>query len=434
MAHNSLSLNRLAALQHRDYRLIWVGQFFSMIGSQMQTVAINWHIYALLRGQSYTLHLFGQAIPLNAEALGLGTLGLVRVVPIIVFALLGGMVADTVDRRRILIATQMLSAVLALILAMLTLGGWATIVMIYLITAATAAIAAFANPARQALIPNLVPRQHLTNAISLNTLNFQVAAIAGPALAGLMVGQFSLGVVYAVNALSFVVVIATLAVMEYRGQVMDNGSGLGWSALMEGLRFVFQTRIIMGTMLLDFLATFFSSARTMLPIVAGDILKVGPGGYGLLATADSVGALVAGALVSLRRDIHRQGVVLLVSVAIYGMATALFGLSTVFPLSYVLFALTGAADTVSMVIRGTIRQLMTPDQLRGRMTSVNMIFFMGGPQLGELEAGLVASALGVPFSIVSGGVATVLLTALIAWRYPKLRQFTRDMIEATPAM
>ncbi|MGH2543509.1 MAG: MFS transporter, partial [Ardenticatenaceae bacterium] len=212
----------------------------------------------------------------------------------------------------------------------------------------------------------------------------------------------------------------------YRGQPAESGAGLGWAALMEGLRFVHRSRIIWGTMLLDFFATFFASARTMLPIIAGDILHVGPAGFGLLSTAQPVGAVLAGAATALRKDIHRQGVVLLVSVAFYGAATALFGISTVFALSYLLFGVTGAADTVSTVIRGTLRQLMTPDRLRGRMTSVNMIFFMGGPQLGELEAGLVAAVLGAPFAIFSGGVATILLTGWVAWRYPRLRNYTSE--------
>jgi MFS family permease len=190
-------------------------------------------------------------------------------------------------------------------------------------------------------------------------------------------------------------------------------------------------------MLLDFFATFFSSARMMLPIIAGDILHVGPAGFGLLSTAQPVGAVLAGAATTLRKDIHRQGIVLLVSVAAYGAATALFGITTIFALSYVLFGITGAADTVSTVIRGTIRQLMTPDRLRGRMTSVNMIFFMGGPQLGELEAGLVASLLGAPFAIFTGGIATILLTGWVAWRYPRLRNYTSEteaaLQQAVPA-
>jgi hypothetical protein len=188
-------------------------------------------------------------------------------------------------------------------------------------------------------------------------------------------------------------------------------------------------------MLLDFIATFFSSARTMLPIIASDILGVGAVGYGWLATADSVGAVIAGSTLATRGEqLRRQGPLLLVCVVIFGAATAVFGLSTSFVLSFAMLMLVGASDTVSMVIRGTVRQLSTPDALRGRMTSVNMMFFMGGPQLGELEAGLVAAAFGVPFAIFSGGVATVLLTLLIAWKFPILRNYdTPVAVEAAAA-
>lgn len=426
MANNNASTHRLVALQHRDFRLLWFGQLVSTIGSQMQIIAINWHVYELLRGESYTLSLFGREIGLNAGALGLGALGLVRIVPIILFALLGGMLADTRDRRQLLIWTQSAAALFAAILSAITLTGHASIPAIYLLTAAGAAAFAFDNPARQALVPNLVPLEHLTNAVSLNTLLWQIGTIVGPALAGVLVGAFDIGLVYAINALSFVAVLIALLLMHYRGHAAAEDTGLGWKAMIEGLRFTYGSRIIWSTMLLDFFATFFSSARTMLPIVAGDVLGVGVEGYGLLSTAQPVGAFIAGAILSLREDIHRQGVVLLLSVAVYGLATALFGVSTLFALSYFLFGLTGAGDTISTVIRGTIRQIMTPDRLRGRMTSVNMIFFMGGPQLGELEAGLVAAALGAPFAIFTGGVATVLLTGWVAWRYPKLRNYTSD--------
>ncbi len=426
MTNNTVSTHRLVALQHRDFRLLWLGQLISTTGSQMQIIAINWHIYELLRQQDYVVSLFGRKITLAAEALGLGTLGLVRILPIVFFALLGGMLADTRDRRRLLIWTQSAAAVFSAILAGITLTGHASVAAIYLLTAAGAAAFAFDQPARQSLVPNLVSREHLTNAVSLNTLLWQIGSIVGPALAGVLVGMFHIGLVYAINAASFMAVVIALLMMRYRGRAAAENTGLGWSALVEGLRFTYRSRIIWSTMLLDFLATFFSSARTMLPIVAGEVLGVGVQGYGLLSTAQPVGAVIAGTILSLREEIHRQGVVLLISVAVYGLATALFGLSAVFALSYLLFALTGAGDTVSTVIRGTIRQIMTPDRLRGRMTSVNMIFFMGGPQLGELEAGLVAAALGAPFAIFTGGLATVLLTAWIAWKYPKLRNYTSD--------
>ena len=412
------------ALHFRDYRIFWVGLFVSVIGSQMQLIAVNWHIFELLRGQTFTLTLFGRTIDLGAEALGLGTLGLVRVIPIVLFALLGGMLADTRNRRTLLLYAEVAAALMAGALAVLTLTGRETVPLIYLFTAALSAVAAFENPSRQSLVPHLVPAEHFSNAVSVQTLTWTTAAIVGPALAGLLVAYVDIGVVYALNALSFLAVVISLLLMRYRGHVAAATTGLGLGALREGLRFVFRTPIISSTMLLDFIATFFSSARTMLPIVASDILGVGAVGYGWLATADSMGAVIAGSALATRGEqLRRQGPLLLACVVVYGAATALFGISTIFTVSFLMLMLVGAGDAISTVIRGTVRQLSTPDALRGRMTSVNMMFFMGGPQLGELEAGLVAAAFGVPFAIVSGGVATVLLTLLIAWKFPVLRRY-----------
>ena len=412
------------ALHFRDYRIFWVGLFVSVIGSQMQLIAVNWHIFELLRGQTFTLTLFGRTIDLGAEALGLGTLGLVRVIPIVLFALLGGMLADTRNRRTLLLYAEVAAALMAGALAVLTLTGRETVPLIYLFTAALSAVAAFENPSRQSLVPHLVPAEHFSNAVSVQTLTWTTAAIVGPALAGLLVAYVDIGVVYALNALSFLAVVISLLLMRYRGHVAAATTGLGLGALREGLRFVFRTPIISSTMLLDFIATFFSSARTMLPIVASDILGVGAVGYGWLATADSMGAVIAGSALATRGEqLRRQGPLLLACVVVYGAATALFGISTIFTVSFLMLMLVGAGDAISTVIRGTVRQLSTPDALRGRMTSVNMMFFMGGPQLGELEAGLVAAAFGVPFAIVSGGVATVLLTLLVAWKFPILRRY-----------
>ena len=199
---------------------------------------------------------------------------------------------------------------------------------------------------------------------------------------------------------------------------------MSWRTLILGIRFTFGKRIIMGTMLLDFFATLLASSRTLLPIVAGEVLGIGAAGYGLLATAQPVGGLLAGLFLSLRGELKRQGIIFLASVATYGLATAIFGISTSFALSYFVFSLTGAGDIVSSVIRGTIRQLTTPDKLRGRMVSVNMLFFMTGPQLGEARAGLVASILGAPLAIFSGGLMAALLTLGVAWRFPSIRRYS----------
>ena len=427
------SQTRLAALRYRDFRLVWAGELGSTTGSQMQTFVVNWRVFQLLRDQTYLIQIGGLNIELGGEALGLGGLGLARIIPIIVFGLLGGMMADAYDRRKLMVATRATAALLGGLLALLTLTGQASVLAVYIISALAAGLMVFDTPARQSIIPHLVPKEHLVNAISLESLVWQIATIVGPALAGVLIGaadgtgDTGIGLAYLLTALMFVVAGFMLLFVRYRGQA--SGTAISWRGLREGLRFTFDMRIIRATMLLDFLATFFSSARTMLPIVAADMLGLGAAGYGLLATAQPLGALIAGGVLALRKEIYRQGWMLLAGVAVYGAATALFGLSHVVVLSYVLFALTGAGDTVSTVIRNTIRQVMTPDRLRGRMTGVNMIFAFGGPQLGELEAGLVAAALGVPFAIVTGGIATVLMTGWIAWRYPRLRNYTAESIE-----
>ncbi|MER2599054.1 MAG: MFS transporter [Caldilineales bacterium] len=419
---------RFAALHHRDYRLIWLGNFVSVTGSQMQFIAVNWHVYKLLEGQQLHLSLLGHSVALKAEALGLGGVGLVRFIPILFFALAGGLLADTTNRRRLLVITNMLAALFAALLALFSLMQRDTLAIVYLLTAAGTATAAFSGPAFQAIVPNLVPRQDLTNAISLNSLVRQVATIIGPALAGALMATTNVGWVYVANTLSFTAIVAALLLIRYRSGPAEAHATAGLQAIAEGWRFVRGTRIIWGSMLLDFFATLFSSARNLLPLVAGQILGMSADGYGLLASADAVGSLLAGSVISLRRDIYRQGAVLLGSVALYGVATALFGLSATFVWSYLCFALVGASDTVSTIIRQTIRQVMTPDRLRGRMTGINQIFFMGGPYLGELEASAVAAAFGVPFAIVSGGIATVFMTGVIAWRYPRLRGYTSAML------
>ncbi|HEY7192846.1 MAG TPA: MFS transporter, partial [Gemmatimonadales bacterium] len=379
------------ALQHRDFTLLWIGQLLSFSASRMQTAAILWHVSLL-------------AAP-GRKGLALGLVGAAQVVPIIAFAMLSGVVADALDRRKVMLVTQTTLALLAGTLAALTFGGLRTLWPIYLLSALSSAAASFDGPARQALIPNLVPRGHLSSAISLNTLMFQIASVVGPTLAGLMIAGPGLGWVYAVNAASFLMVLVALLLMRYRAPAgAPAAARITWAAAKEGLRFVFAHPIVRSTMLLDFIATFFASATALLPIFAQDILHVGARGYGWLYAAPSVGAVLAGVITTHAIDrIERRGAVLLWSVAAYGAATVVFGVSVSFWLTLFCLACVGAADTVSTVIRNIIRQLETPDELRGRMTGVNMMFFMGGPQLGELEAGLMAQFLGATFSVVSGG-------------------------------
>ncbi len=413
---------RMVALRYRDFRYLWFGEMASTAAMQMQLFAINWHLFVLLRGQRFTLNLLGSAIDVGSEAFGLGMLSLARVIPVLLFALAGGLLADRFDRRHVMIAMRALAALVATALAILTFGDRINVALIYLLTALGAAAVALDFPARQSMEANLVQARHLSNAISLNMLVTKIATIAAPALAGILIAQFNIGLVYGISAAAYTAAALSITGIRHRGKKGKRGR-ISWRSLSLGIRFTFGKRIIMGTMLLDFFATLLASARTMLPIVAGDILGLGAAGYGLLATAQPVGGLLAGLVLSLRGELKRQGVIFLVSVAIYGLATAIFGISTSFLLSYFVFALTGAGDIVSSVIRGTIRQLITPDRLRGRMVSVNMLFFMTGPQLGEMRAGLVASVLGAPLAIFTGGLAATLLAGWVAWRFPSIRRY-----------
>ena len=408
-----ISPHSFVALRHRNYRLIWIGLLVSVTGTMMQNAALLWHVSLL--------------VPADKKGLALGLVGLVKVAPIICLSMISGVVADAWDRRRLMLMTQVGSTLSALALAVLTFRGLSTVWPIYTLAALGAAVGAFDLPARQALVPTLVPREHLPNAITLNTIMFQTAAVVGPSLGGLLIAATGVGWVYVVNALSFGCVIVALLMMRNVPAHPSTGSGrdeVSLHAALEGLRFVFRSPLIRSTMLLDFFATFFSSATALLPIFAQDILKVGAKGYGWLYAAPAAGALATSAvMVPLTERIQRRGPTLLWAIAGYGLATAVFGVSRSFWLTFACLALTGATDTVSMVIRNIIRQLETPNRLRGRMTGVNMVFFLGGPQLGELEAGVVANWLGATFSVVSGGVGCLLATGWVAATTPALRRY-----------
>ena len=388
-----------------------------MTGSMMQSAALLWHVSLL--------------VPPDRKGLALGLVGLVRVLPVVLFSMISGVVADAWNRRRVMLVTQGLAAAVSIGLAILAFRGLSVVWPVYALAAVGAAVGTFDLPARQSLVPMLVPREHLPNAISLNTIMFQMASVAGPSIGGLLIATRGVGLVYIVNAISFGFVILALVMMRDvpARQASEAGSrdDVSWHAALEGLRFVFRSPLIRSTMLLDFFATFFSSATTLLPIFAQDILQVGAAGYGWLYAAPAVGAVVTSAVMVFRAEqIRRRGQTLLWAVAAYGTATVVFGISRSFWLTFASLALTGAADTVSMVIRNIVRQLETPDRLRGRMIGINMVFFQGGPQLGEFEAGALANWLGAPFSVISGGVGCLLATTWVASTTPALRAYRRD--------
>jgi len=398
-----------AALRHRDFRLLWLGQIVSVTGSQMQFVAINWHVYLLTK-----------------SAFALGLIGLFRGVPIIICSLAGGVVADAIDRKRLMIVTQTIMLSSAALLTAGTLAGFKSVWPIYVLSAIASAATAFDTPARQALMPTLVPIEDFPNAVSLAVIVFNVATIAGPAIAGFLLAESGPAIIYGINALSFLAVIAALIAMRVSGQPelqTERKDALSLAALKEGLAFVWHTPIIVQTMTLDFLATFFASATLLLPIFAQERLHVGARGYGFLAAAPAIGSVLTALVLARLGTLRRQGRLVVASVAVFGVATAAFGVSTVYWVSLLMLAITGAADTVSTVLRQTIRQLVTPNHLRGRMTSINMMFFMGGPQLGELEAGVVAGFIGAPLSVVIGGLGSLITAAIAAVKSKSLMKF-----------
>jgi MFS family permease len=412
---------RFPALASRDFRLLWLGQGISAIGSMMQGAALNWQIYDL-----------------TGSYVALGLTGLFRVGPIVLLSLIGGTVADAWDRRKVMLTTQTVLALTAATLGLLTWLHQLTVVWIYALTMVSAGATAFDNPSRQSLIPRLLPRHDLPNGLSMMSVSFRTATIVGPAVAGLLIDRGGLGITYLLNALSFLAVIAALLLISPPAPEAVETSGetakpvVSFQALTEGLRFVMTTPILVTTIWLDFLATFFSSANALLPVFAKDILHVGARGYGLLASAEAAGALAAGMVISFSRPIQKQGMAMLWAVMCYGFATVIFGASRWYWLSWLALAAVGASDGVSTILRQTIRQLVTPDHLRGRMTSVNMIFFMGGPQLGELEAGLAAKWLGAPLSVVVGGVCCLVTTAWVTLNSPMLRNYRLEGKTAVP--
>lgn len=410
--YNSKKPTRFSALKHRDFRLLWIGLFVSVIGNQMQIVALNWHIYVLTN-----------------SALALGTIGIMRSVPIILFSLIGGSFADFFNRKKIMLIMQGSLAILALILSIVTFTNTVNPVIIYAITALATIAISFDNPSRQALIPNLLPRKDLENAMSLNVIMFQTSTIVGPMIAGFLLAKYNIGFVYIINALSYLAVIISIMFIKTSGEVKaeDKPLKLSLDSIKEGLIFVKSKTIIWSTMVLDFFSTLFSSATALFPIFAKEILGVGPQGLGLMYAAPSIGAVLAGLIMANIGTLAKQGKILLISIAFYGVGTIMFGISKSFFLSLFALFIIGAGDSISTIIRNTIRQLATPDYIRGRMTSINMIFFMGGPQLGEFQAGVLASLFSAPVAVAIGGIGTLIVVGIVTLTIPILRKYNNHL-------
>lgn len=398
------------ALRHRKFTLYWLGLTVSLAGTNMQAAALLWHLREL-----------------TPSPLAVSGIGLARIAPILLLAPFGGLVADAFNRRTIVLITQSVMIFSAAMLGWLTISAQIQLWHIYLLTALHAAANAFDIPARQSLMPNLIENKaDLAGAFSLQSIGVNLGAVLGPALGGMVIASGGLGWVYIINAASFCAVQIALLLM---GSVKQEKTApltslrASLAAITEGFRFVWGAPVIVSSMMLDFFATFFASANTLLPFVARDILKVGALEYGWLSAAQSVGAVAVGMYVSQRVLIRRQGKALMASIALMGVATVWFGLSRSFWAALAALILIGAGDALNTILRNTLRQINTPDAMRGRMVSLNLIFFQGGPQLGEIEAGIAAAAFGVPFAIISGGVGTLFAMWAVARRWPQLPRY-----------
>ncbi len=384
-----------------------LARLFSVVAHQMVGLAVGWMVYERTR-----------------DPLALGLVGLAQIVPVVGLALWAGSLADRVDRRRILVLCQALGAALVAAMAGVARAGGTSVLPVYAVLFGLGCARAFLGPSMQAILPSLVPLPAFSNAVGWRTLLFESCSVVGPLLAGCLIGPAGLeGTFLTASVLMGVSAMVMAGLPRARpAPVPEEGVRRD---LWEGLRHVWGRPAILGALTLDLFAVLFGGATALLPIFAKDILHVGPQGLGALSAAPSVGAILA-MLVMLRfPPCARAGAVLLTAVSCYGAAMLGFGLSIWFPLSLGLLALGGMADGVSVLIRHTLLQTMTPDALRGRVSAVNGIFFNASNELGELESGVAAKLVGAGPSVVLGGALTLGTVALIAWRFPALRKLDR---------
>jgi MFS family permease len=405
-----------AALRWRDYRLLLLGNIVSTLGLQMQTTAVGWELYERTH-----------------SAYALGMLGLVGVVPLVALALPAGHIVDTRDRRHVLMAAQ--GAYIASSIG-LALVSWqrAPILALYGCILVSGIARAFQAPARNALLPSLVPAEVLANAVTWNSGAWQLAAVIGPAIGGAMIAALGgAAAVYICAAAGSGVFLFLAAAIRPRPPARMH-SELTLSALAAGIRFVANTPMILATITLDLFAVLLGGATTLLPIYAKDILGVGPAGLGWLNAADSMGAVIMAALLASRPPMRRAGRTVLWAVAGFGVATLVFGLSRSFPLSLAMLMALGAFDMVSIVVRATLVPLLTPDEMRGRVGAITNLFIGTSNQLGGFESGAVAGVFGPVASVVSGAIGTLLVVAAVAWRWPALRRLGRLDSAVLPEM
>jgi MFS family permease len=398
----------------RDFRWLWTGQAISGIGNQLTRLALPYQVY----------HQTG-------STLAIAGLTLFQLVPILVFSLGAGSIADAVDRRRLLRITQLGLMSTSLVLAILALQPAVPLPVLFAVAFVASAFGSMDQPARSSSVPRLVARERLPAAIALNQLNFQIASVLGPTIAGILIATIGLAGAYFVDVLSFSASFLALFRISPLPPLV-RGARPGLTAIREGLRFAWERRVILATYVIDLDAMIFGMPQSLFPALALDVFHVGPTGFGFLAAAPSVGALLGALLSGWVSRVRRVGMAVIVAVGIWGVAITLFGLSTFsFALTFVFLAIAGAADVISAVFRATIVQLAAPDELRGRVSSINILVVTSGPRLGDLEAAAVASAIGTQLSVVSGGVLCLIGLLGVVRLFPELARHTHERPDAT---
>lgn len=396
-----------AALRLREYRLYAIGNVLGILGAQAQSVAVGWDLYERTHSK-----------------LALGYVGLVQILPVFLLTFPAGHLADRLDRRAVLIASQIATALCSLGLAALSVlhGPVAGIYALLLIAGCAMAVR---NPSRAALMPQIVPAEVFSNAVTWNSTCMQVASVAGPALGGLVLAVFHRAapvfVTAALTSLAFATVVSMIRIRNVKRPIEP----VTLRSVIAGAGYVYRTKIVLAAMTMDMFAVLLGGAMALLPVYAKDILKVGPGGLGWLQAAPSAGAFCMAVFLAHARPMQRAGTMLLWAVAGFGAATIVFGISRSFLLSLGMLFLTGVFDNVSVVIRQTLVQLRTPDELRGRVAAVNGLFIGTSNQLGGFESALVAQYFTPQISVVAGGVGTILVVLGVAAIWPQLRSLKR---------
>ena len=387
------------------FRRLFVGQLVSLIGRQITLVAVPYQVYSLTR-----------------SALDVGLLGIVQAVPLIAGSIGGGAIADRFDRRRVLLVTQLCLALCSGLLAIGAFAGNPPLLAIYAVVAVAALVGAVDSPTRTAIIPNLVGTDHLAGALSLNIVLFQTTLIAGPAIGGLVIAHLGLPEAYSVDVITFSAALIAVILLPPQGHsAIERERPI--AAILRGLSFTRRQPILLGTFAMDLAAMIFGLPRAVFPVLAANTFHAGAQGLGFLYSAPGVGAVIAALSSGAVTRSKRLGRIIVVSIAVWGIVIAGFGFVRQLWLALLLLAVAGAADSLSAVCRNTIMQLIAPNELRGRLTSLYFMVVAGGPYLGDVETGAVANAFGAEVAIVSGGILCLVGLGAAAAAFPSVWRY-----------